>query len=128
MTTKNKVKLNHSLKVAVKECSITNEIVEDVKSQFAPADLKNFQYNNQLVLDVCNYVENNVKKRISDNKQYNKKNIVLKVFSDLFPEIDLNIVDETIETFHENGNIKKSYTIVTLLKKLWDTVSFFLRM
>lgn len=127
MTTKNKVKFNHSLKVAVRECSITNEIVEDVKSQFAPTDLKNFQYNSQLVLDVCNYVENKIKKRTSENKQYNKKNIVLKVFSDLFPEIDLNIVDETIETFHENGNIKKSYTILSVLKKLWDTVSFFLR-
>ena len=127
MTTKNKVKLNHSLKVAVKECNVTNEIVEDIKTQFAPTDLKNFQYNNQLVLDVCNYVENNVKKRKS-NKQYNKKDIVLKVFSDLFPEIDLNIVDETIETFHENGNIKKSYTVVVVLKKLWDTLTFFLRL
>ena len=126
-TTPGKVKLHNSLKVQVRELNVSQEIIDDIKAQFRAASLENYKYNNQLVLDICNYVENNVKKRKTAGKQYCKKDIVLKVVLELFPDVDLNIVDETIETFFENGLIKKDYTVVRVLNYVLHFLGIVLR-
>ena len=83
------------------------------------------------MLDLCNYVENNVKKKTSKNllKNYSKKDILLKVCSELWGnDIDLEKIDSDINVLYENGMIKKKdCVLVKLLTYVYRGLTIVLR-
>ena len=101
MKPKKLIKFRHSLKVDVSGDSIVQDIIDDVKRQIGDK-LEHYKYNVQIIIDVCEYVEDNVQKRSKGKKQLSKKDVVLKVFSDLYPDIDLNFVENAIESIFDN--------------------------
>lgn len=117
------VKFKKSLKLCLNEENMVANIVKDVKAQITEENLKHHKNNVQMVLDICNHVEDTVKKRSNGKKQINKKDIVLKVFAELYTDIDLNFIDSSIEALFDNKLIKKSTYVVYVADKL---LSFFL--
>jgi hypothetical protein len=113
------LKLNFGLSVLKSENAMVNLILKEMREQLAGCDMEVLRNNPQLVYDVCNCVENAVTK-----KKLNKKNIVLKVFTELFPECDIERVDLDIETGLNNGVIKKHTLLTTCLQALF---TFFLK-
>jgi hypothetical protein len=100
------VKFKQSLKLSVNVDNLVSNIAADVRDQVPNDKLMLHKYNTQMILDVCNCVEDLVKKK--SKKQIDKKCVVLKVFSDLYEDIDLDIVERVIDFVFENGLIQKS--------------------
>jgi hypothetical protein len=107
MKTKRLVTFKHSLKLSVNEDNLVNSIVEDVKEQIPEAKLKLHKYNVQMILDICNSVEDIVKHKSDPKKKLDKKAIVLKVFSDLYDDVDLDVIDKSIDVIFDNKLIHK---------------------
>ena len=127
---KKNVKLHNSLGIEIKEINISDDIIQDIRRQIPQNSLEGYKYNTQLLLDLCNYVENNVKKKTSKNllKNYSKKDIVLKVCSELWNDIDLEKVDGDINVLYENGMIKKKdCVLVKLLTYVYRGLTIVLR-
>lgn len=103
------VKFQKSMKSGLKEEGLLRSIVNDVKEQIGEDKLEQYKYDMQMLIDICNCVEKNVGKKSKKKKQKstNKKDIVLKVFSDLYENIDLNCIDAQIETILNNKLVKK---------------------
>ena len=129
MAVKNHLKLRHSTKICAKEIEVKDRILEDTKKKFndsIPA-LKN---NQQFVLDVCIFVENELAKKKVDKKKYDKKAIVINALNDLFTldEEDIVRISSAIDFLHQNGNIKRDKLPKRILRGLIDfVVNFFLR-
>jgi hypothetical protein len=118
MKPKRLVTFKHSLKLSVNEDNLVKNIVEDVKEQIPEAKLKLHKYNIQMILDICNCVENLVKSKSDPKKKVDKKAIVLKVFSDLYDEVDLDIIEKSIDVIFDNKLIKHT----KWGKMLWNLV------
>jgi hypothetical protein len=109
-----KLKLNHSLKTLKTEQQVVTLIISEIHEQFNGINLETLKNNTQLLKDVMNAVEN-----IITNKKISKKNIVLKVFSELFPtDLNLDQVDDDIEFIWSNKLLKKHTLLLTGLKLL----------
>ena len=108
-----KLKLKHGLSILKSENEVVNLILSEMKEQLQGVDLEILKKDPQLVYDICTCVENIVTK-----KRLNKKAIVLKVFTELFPDIDIDRVDTDIETGLNNGVIKKHSKLIKCLKAL----------
>jgi hypothetical protein len=116
------VKFKNSLCLLKDEYALVNAVADSVKEQLKGVDMETLKYSAQLVKDVCTCIENSVHQKFG-KKRVDKKNIVLKVFSVLYPDkIDLNVVDEMVEFAHENNMIHKR----TWLRKLGKVLKFFL--
>lgn len=112
-----KLKLHHSLKDLSNEQQIVNLIVEGVNEQFQGTNLKVMKNNLQLITNVMNCVEN-----ISTSKSLKKKDIVLKVFHELFDSdtehpLDLDLLEDSIEYVIRNSILTK-YTMVSKVFKV----------
>jgi hypothetical protein len=112
-----KLKLHHALKDLSCEQQIVNLIVQGVKEQFPGTNLKALKNSMQLVTDVMNCVEN-----ISISKSVKKKDIVIRVFHELFDEdtedpLNLDLLGENIEYVCNNKMLTK-YTMLTNALKL----------
>jgi hypothetical protein len=108
-----KLKLNHSLKTLKTEQQVVTLIIAEIHEQFSGINLETLKNNTQLLKDVMNAVEN-----IITNKKISKKNIVLKVFSELFPDLNLDQVDDDIEFIWANKLLKKHTLLLAGLKLL----------
>jgi len=108
-----KIKFKHSLKTLTSENDIVNSILEQIRECFDGVKLEVLKYNNQLIEDIMTAIENFV-----TNKKINKKNIVLKVFSELFEIIDLDRLDEAIEYIFVHKIIVKNFSLNASLKVL----------
>lgn len=114
-----KIKFKHSLKTLNKEVDLTNKIVEVVKASFDEEAIKHLKDNNQLILDLCCFIEANISKK--NKNKINKKDVVIKAMTLLFDLKDLELlkVAETIEFFHENKLIKRSNHIFSVVSALF---------
>ena len=115
-----KLKLHHSLKDLRNEQNVVNLIVEGVKAQFEGPNLKLMKNNLQLVTDIMLCVEN-----IEDKtKLLKKKDVVLKVFHELFNDpdehLDLDKLDDDIEFVFRNNILVKYTKVSRLLKFLFN--------
>ena len=108
MKTKKIVKFRKSLKLALSQEKLIADIIEDVKSQIVEINLNAHKHDLEMLLDICNCVEDSIKSAKKGKKKINKKDIVLKVYAELYADIDLNVVDSAIETLFDNKMIKKS--------------------
>lgn len=113
-----KLKLHHSLKDLSIEENVVDTIVECIKSQFGESKLKVLKTSMQLVTDIMNCVEN-----VKLSKSIKKKDIVLRVFHQLFdgddePALDYDKLDADIEFACQNNLLVK----YTMLKKALGVV------
>jgi hypothetical protein len=106
------LKLNHSLQVLQCENEIVHTILAEIKTKLAGMDIEVLRNNSQLIIDICTCIEN-----VEIKKKINKKAIALKIMTELFKDINIDAVDNVIETAIENGIIKK-HTMLTKCLKL----------
>ena len=106
-----KLKLHHSLKDLSIEEQIVKTIVDGISSQFDVSKLKALKNSMQLVTDIMNCVEN-----VKLSKSIKKKDIVVKVFHELFDgdedqSLDYDKLDDDIEFACKNKLLAK-YTML----------------
>lgn len=113
------VKFKHSLATLKKEVCIVSLVCDSVKASFDEEQLKCLKDNNQLLLDVCMFVENYVSEKNKHN--VSKKDIVVKVISQLFGHDDetLKKVSEFIDFAYENKLIKRDGIYKSILKNIF---------
>jgi hypothetical protein len=121
---RNHVRLTHGTKICQKEESIRKNVLEDAKEYFGDKLLvmKNDQ---QFVIDVCNFIENEVGK-----KKINKKDLALEALRSLFDLDDEDVVriSASIDVFQQNKLIKKDKLTRTLYRSIKSVVlNFFFR-
>lgn len=109
-----KLKLKNSLAILKNEKDLVRAIVDNVKEQLVDVDLNTMKYNTQLVTDIMICVESSVTNK-KGRKKINKKDIVLKVFEELFKDVDLNVVEEMIEFAFENKLISNHSIFIKLV-------------
>ena len=102
MNDMNLVSVTPTLDLEIKQNTIKAQII----SRLTELQLNDQKYkvNPDIILLVCNLIENLVK-----NKKINKKQLLLDVFNQIYvlqPQ-DLVIVDSQIEFLHSNKSIKK---------------------
>lgn len=102
------VKFKKSMKYGLKDENLVRDLVTDVKEQLGEKNLENHKYDVQMLIDICNCVEKHTSKK-SKKKRHsaNKKDLVLKIFADLYDDVDLNLIDSSIETILNNKLVKK---------------------
>ena len=103
------VKLKRSLKVLGLEKQLVDIITERIHKL---PEYQKLRLNNELILLVCNLIENGTYKEIKTNK----KETALKVLNEIFSynNQEHKQVEEAIEFLHSNGKIKR----VRLVKKI----------
>lgn len=114
----NFVKLKNNLKHLDLEKQIIEAIDQKIKRLPNYAELK---HNPELVLLVCNLLENSIDNRKSKIK-VDKKLLVLKVLTATFNynEQDKKQIDQTIEFLHSNKRIKKVSTFRKISSMVWE--------
>lgn len=121
---RNHVRLSHNTKLCKKEESIKKQILEDAKEYFGdklPA-IKNDQ---QFVIDICTYIENEVGK-----KKIDKKELALEALKLLFELDDEDTVriGSAIDVFHQNKLIRKDKLARIIIRGVRNfVVNFFFR-
>lgn len=102
------VKFKKSMKCDIRDETLVHNVVKDVREQLGDEKkLEKHKYDVQMLIDICNCVEKNASKKEKKKLKCNKKDVVLKVFSELYAEIDLDLVDASIETILNNNLVKK---------------------
>ena len=99
-----KIKENDKIKHLNKLPELSKSII--VKIQAMP-DLPDLKLDLDVILYVCNLIENNIKQ--NENKSIDKKNIVINILQKChtFTAPELVILNKMIEFLHSNHLIKK---------------------
>lgn len=118
-----KIKFKNTLNTLCKENTLVKKIIELLKAQFDESKLNALKDDFQLLIDICNYIENSVSQK--NKAKVNKKDVVLAVYSSLFnlEETEIHKISTWIDTAHANGLIKKRnffFQIVVLLLNLFS--------
>ena len=114
-----KLKLHHNLKELSCEQQIVSLTVEGVKKQFPGTNLRALKNSMQLVTDIMNCVEN-----AGLGKSIKKKDVVLRVFHDLFDDdidgepLDLDTLSDNIQYICKNNVFTKHTLLSNALKLL----------
>lgn len=117
------VKFKKSMKHAINDKIFVRMVVDDIKEQVGEDDLPNYKYDQQMVIDVCNCAEKHSSKKKKKGQKMTKRDKVLKIFSELYEDIDLNLVDANIDTVLNNKLVKK-YDLVNRMYRF--VINFFL--
>jgi hypothetical protein len=102
MSTLNLVSVTPSLDLEIKSNDVKSKIVSRL-TELKLIDTK-YKVNPDIILLVCNLIENLVK-----NKKINKKQLLLDIFVQLYniQPADRAIIETNIEFLHSNKSIKK---------------------
>ena len=73
MKTKKIVKFRKSLKLALSQEKLIADIIEDVKSQIVESNLNAHKHDLEMLLDICNCVEDNLKSVKKGKKKLTKR-------------------------------------------------------
>ena len=101
------------LKKRLKKQKIVNSIV-DILKELQPQELVEIKTNPELVLYVCNLVENSFNK--CKKRGIDKKIIVLDIINKVTPltEPEKKIIGDSIQFLHSKGDIK----LITIVEKI----------
>lgn len=99
------VKFKKSMKYELKDENLVRDVVNDIKIQLGQEHLATHKYDVQMLIDICNCIEKNACR--NKKRKSSKKEIVLKIFSELFEDVDLSLIDASIETILNNKLVKK---------------------
>lgn len=112
------VKFKKSMKGTLEGENLVDNVVKDIKEQLGDEKrLESHKYDVQMLIDICNCIEKHASKKAGKKQKCNKKDVVLKIFSELYSEIDLDLVDASIETILNNKLVKK-YDLVNRAYRL----------
>jgi hypothetical protein len=117
-----KLKLRRSNAVLKEEKDLVSYIIDDIKEQLEHVDLETMKYNTQFINDIMTCIESSVNNK-KGKKKIDKKNVVLSVFTELFPNIDLEQIEDKIKYVHENDMMTANSMAV---KVLFGFFNFFL--
>ena len=105
------IKPKNTLKKRDKKQKIINAIKEKVMSLHNFQALRNNQsVDPELILMICNCVENTIKKHAGINKKEFVVEIVKEIFGDLFP-LEISNIEAQCQFNYDNGLIQKISTV-----------------
>lgn len=117
-----KIEFKNTLNTLCKENTLVKRIIELLKAQFDEPKLNALKDDFQLLIDVCNYIENSVSQK--NKAKVNKKDVVLAVYTSLFnlDETEIHKIATWIDTAHANGLIRRRHFFLQIFVLL---VNFF---
>lgn len=116
------IKTNNSLKRIEKQHEIKRAVVARIKDNIDVDSLKNSgQIEKELILFVCQVIEELVKKKYQMNKKEFCVEILMAIFGGL-SAIDVESIKQEIEFAHQNGLIKKIPVEQKLRSFAWNWI------
>jgi hypothetical protein len=102
------VKFTKSVRILENENKLVLQLIESIKLKLSEVDREALKYDSQYILDICRCAEKN-RSGLSYKKVWNidTKNIVLKVFSQLYNEVNLDTVENIIDFANDNNLVLK---------------------